>query len=112
MNETAAPIPHGENEMLRAKLDPAPSKLVKPPRVAAAPCALECRKTMMIPLHDLEGKPVDGFVVFGQVIGVHIDDRFIKDGLLDTAAMKPIARCGYHDYAVVERTFTLVRPES
>jgi flavin reductase (DIM6/NTAB) family NADH-FMN oxidoreductase RutF len=66
----------------------------------------------MIPLHDVDGKPVDGFVVFGQVLGVHIDDRFIKDGLLDTAAMKPIARCGYHDYAVVERTFTLVRPES
>jgi flavin reductase (DIM6/NTAB) family NADH-FMN oxidoreductase RutF len=112
MNETAAPIAYGENEMIRAGLAPAPSTLVRPPRVAAAPCALECRKTMMIPLHDVDGKPVDGFVVFGQVLGVHIDDRFIKDGLLDTAAMKPIARCGYHDYAVVERTFTLVRPES
>ncbi len=29
---------------------------------------------------------------------MHIDDRFIRNGLLDTAAMKPIARNGYHNY--------------
>ena len=36
----------------------------------------------------------NSLVEFGQVIGMHIDDRFIKDGLLDTAAMRPIARGG------------------
>jgi hypothetical protein len=45
------------------------------------------------------------------VVGVHIDDRFIANGLLDTAAMKPIARCGYSEYAVVEAVFSMVRPE-
>ena len=45
-----------------------------------------------------------------KVIGVHIDDRFVRNGLLDTAAMKPLARCGYHNYAVVERQFRMVRP--
>ena len=54
---------------------------------------------------------LDRHVVFGQVIGVHIDDRFIKDGFLDTAAMKPIARCGYNDYAVVEAVFSMKRPK-
>jgi flavin reductase (DIM6/NTAB) family NADH-FMN oxidoreductase RutF len=49
-------------------------------------------------------------LVFGQVVGVHIDDRFIRNGLLDTAAMKPIARCGYHQYAVVDAVFEMVRP--
>jgi hypothetical protein len=44
------------------------------------------------------------------VIGVHIDERFIKDGILDTAAMQPIARCGYSDYAVVDRVIPVVRP--
>jgi hypothetical protein len=44
------------------------------------------------------------------VVGIHIDDAFIKDGLVDTAAMKPIARCGYHDYAVVDEVFSLRRP--
>ncbi len=110
MNATSAPLPRGVNEMQRAGLAPAPSRLVKPPRVAASPCALECRLLQIVPLRDIEGAEVDCHVVFGQVIGVHIDDRFIRDGLLDTAAMKPIARCGYHNYAVVESQFRMVRP--
>jgi flavin reductase (DIM6/NTAB) family NADH-FMN oxidoreductase RutF len=110
MNATSAPLPHGVNEMERAGLAPAPSRLVKPPRVAAAPCALECKLIRIVPLNDLGGTALDGHVVIGQVIGVHIDDRFVKDGRLDTAAMKPIARCGYDEYAVVERMFAMTRP--
>jgi hypothetical protein len=34
-----------------------------------------------------------GYVAFGQVVGVHIDDRSVKDGRLNAAAMQPIARC-------------------
>ena len=110
MNQTSAPYERGVNEMERAGLEPAPSRLVRPPRVAASPCALECVLLQIVPMTDIEGQSLDTHVVFGQVIGVHIDDRFIRDGLLDTAAMKPIARCGYHNYAVVESQFTLVRP--
>ena len=110
MNVTSAPLARGINEMERAGLEPAPSRLVKPPRVKASPCALECRLVKIIPLEAADGKPVDGHVVLGQVIGVHIDDRFIVDGLLDTAAMKPIARCGYDQYAVVESVFSMQRP--
>ena len=43
---------------------------------------------------------------------MHIDDRYIRDGLLDTAAMKPIARGGYHDYSVLTESFTMRRPTS
>jgi flavin reductase (DIM6/NTAB) family NADH-FMN oxidoreductase RutF len=110
MNMTSAPLARGINEMERAGLESAPSRLVKPPRVKASPCALECRLVKIIPLEAADGKPVDGHVVLGQVIGVHIDDRFIVDGLLDTAAMKPIARCGYDQYAVVESVFSMQRP--
>ena len=110
MNATSAPFPRGANEMLAAGLTPAPSRLVKPPRIAESPCALECRVVQIVSLADLAGNDIDRHVVFGQVVGVHIDDRFLHDGLLDTAAMKPIARCGYHEYAVVEAVFELVRP--
>ncbi|HVV62853.1 MAG TPA: flavin reductase family protein [Pseudolabrys sp.] len=110
MNKTSAPMPRGVNEMERAGLKPAPSKFVKPPRVAAAPCALECKMLQIVSLSDLDGRPIDGHVVFGQVVGVYIDDRFLSGGRLDTAAMKPIARCGYDEYAVVEALFTMVRP--
>jgi flavin reductase (DIM6/NTAB) family NADH-FMN oxidoreductase RutF len=109
MNITSAPLPRGVNEMQRAGLQPAASRLVKPPRVAASPCALECKLVRIVALETADGTPVDGHVVFGQVVGVHIDDRFIVDGLLDTAAMKPIARCGYDQYAVVESVFSMER---
>ena len=112
MNATSAPLPHGINEMIRAGLEPAPSRLVKPPRVNASPCALECKLIKIVAMETADGKPVDCHVVFGQVVGVYIDDRFIVDGLLDTAAMKPIARCGYDQYSVVESVFSMTRPSA
>jgi flavin reductase (DIM6/NTAB) family NADH-FMN oxidoreductase RutF len=107
MNETSAPFERGVNEMSRAGLKPAPSRLVKPPRVAASPCALKT-----VPLTDLDGRALDAHVVIGQVVGIHIEDRFIHNGLLDTAAMRPIARAGYHEYFVAtqETRFVLKRP--
>ncbi len=110
MNLTSAPYPRGVDEMRAAGLTPAPSRLIKPPRVAESPCALECRLLQVVALSDLDGRPLERYVAFGQVVGIHIDDRFIRNGLLDTAAMKPIARCGYHDYGVLDETFTMKRP--
>jgi flavin reductase (DIM6/NTAB) family NADH-FMN oxidoreductase RutF len=111
MNATSAPLARGVNEMERAGLKPAPSRLVKPPRVAASPCALECKLIKIVPI-DIGVQAIDCHVVFGHVVGVHIDDRFIVDGRLDTAAMQPIARCGYDQYAVVQEVFSMTRPTS
>jgi flavin reductase (DIM6/NTAB) family NADH-FMN oxidoreductase RutF len=113
MNATSGPFPRGVNEMTEAGLDPAPSQLVKPPRVGAAPCALECRWLQTVRLQGIDGAPIDRFVVFGQVVGIYIDERFIKDGRLDTAALRPIARAGYHDYFVAtsETRFSIRRPK-
>jgi flavin reductase (DIM6/NTAB) family NADH-FMN oxidoreductase RutF len=110
MNATSASLPRGVSEFGSAGLAPAPSRLVRPPRVAVSPCALECRLVEIITLKSLEGTPVGAFLVLGQVVGVHIEDAFIRQGRLDTAALQPIARCGYADYAVVDRLFTLERP--
>src|SRR5215813_3558205 len=107
---TGVSYPRGINAMIEAGLDPVPSRLVKPPRVKASPCALECKLLQIVDLDDLDGKPSHRHVAFGQVVGIHIDDRFIKDGRLDTAAMRPIARCGYADYAVVDKVIPVVRP--
>ena len=112
MIATSGPYPRGVDEMKEAGLEAAPSTLVRPPRVKAAPCALECRWLQTVQLHDIDGVQIDRHVVFGQVVGVHIDERFIRDGLLDTAAMRPIARAGYHDYFVAtpETRFSIRRP--
>ncbi|HXI76736.1 MAG TPA: flavin reductase family protein [Steroidobacteraceae bacterium] len=112
MNTTSGPFPRGIDEMKQAGLEPAPSILVKPPRVKASPCAMECQWLQTVRLNDIHGDPTEQHVVFGQVVGVHIDERFIRDGLLDTAAMRPIARAGYGDYFVStpETKFSLRRP--
>jgi hypothetical protein len=34
----------------------------------------------------------------------------IRDGRFDTAAARPLARCGYQDYAVADRLIALARP--
>ena len=103
VKETSWTFPRGTNEMEAAGLEAAPSLLVKPPRIKASPCALECKWLQTLRLDDIDGKPAPRFIAFGQVIGIHIDERFIKDGLLDTAAMKPIMRAGYCDYFTVTR---------
>jgi flavin reductase (DIM6/NTAB) family NADH-FMN oxidoreductase RutF len=107
---TSATFPRGVNEMAQAGLAAAPSRLIRPPRVASSPCALECKLLRIVDLDNLDGQSADRHVVFGQVVGVHIDDSFIKNGRLDTAAMQPIARCGYSDYAVVDKVFAVARP--
>jgi flavin reductase (DIM6/NTAB) family NADH-FMN oxidoreductase RutF len=113
MNMTAAPVPRGVDEFPIGDLIAASSRLVKPPRVKQSPAAFECKhwKTIELPPAEPGGKSTYS-VVFGRVVGVHIDDEFIKDGIVDTGAMRPIARLGYMDYAVVtpESVFTINRP--
>lgn len=112
VNATSAPLPRGNNEMAHAGLEAAPSRLVKPPRVAAAPAALECRWVKTVALDPLDGGPATHWMVIGQVVGIYIDDRFIVDGIVDTGAMKPIMRAGYRDYFVAtnEARFAMTRP--
>ncbi|HEY8579788.1 MAG TPA: flavin reductase family protein [Beijerinckiaceae bacterium] len=111
MNMTSAPLTRGESEFVHAGLETAPCMLVKPPRVAASPCALECKVTQAITLLDKDGGATDRTLVLGQVIGLHVDERYLKDGMIDIVAMKPIARCGYQDYTAIDRVFPLKRPE-
>jgi flavin reductase (DIM6/NTAB) family NADH-FMN oxidoreductase RutF len=110
MNATAAPLPRGESEFRHAGLQTAPSRLVKPPRVARSPAALECKVTQTIRLTDKDGRDAARILVLGQVVGMHVDERFVKNGRLDAAAMQPIARCGYDEYTVIERVFSMTRP--
>ena len=110
MNASAASLPRGESEFDHAKLETAPSRLVRPPRVAASPAAFECKVTEMVKLKDVDGRDSGRRLVLGRVVGVHIDERFVRDGRVDSAAMRPIARGGYDEYSVVERVFSMPRP--
>lgn len=112
-NMTSASVPYGVDEFPIGDLTAAPSHLVKPPRVKESPAALECKYWTTVALPPLEpGGEIRNWVVFGQVVGIYIDDRFVKDGIVDTGAMRPIGRLGYMDYAVVtpETMFSIDRP--
>jgi flavin reductase (DIM6/NTAB) family NADH-FMN oxidoreductase RutF len=110
MNMTSAPLARGENEFLHARLTMAPSQIVRPPRVAEAPTALECKLLQIVSPAQLSGAPSNCHIVIGQVVGVHIDERFVENGRLNTSAMRPIARMGYDEYAVIEKPFAITRP--
>jgi flavin reductase (DIM6/NTAB) family NADH-FMN oxidoreductase RutF len=112
MNVTTAMVAYGIDEMKLAGLTPAPCRFVKAPRVKESPVALECRywKTVELPVE--QGHEAQrASVVFGQVVGVHIDDAIIKDGRVDTLAFKPVARLGYSEYTTTENVWRLRRPD-
>jgi flavin reductase (DIM6/NTAB) family NADH-FMN oxidoreductase RutF len=113
MNTTSTPLPRGESEFEQAQLEMASSRVVRAPRVAASPCALECRVVHSQELLDLGGAGTDRYLIVGQVVGVHIADEFINEGRVDTVALQPLARLGYRsEYAVVESMFEMPRPYS
>jgi flavin reductase (DIM6/NTAB) family NADH-FMN oxidoreductase RutF len=98
--------------MERAGLAAAPSRLVRPPRVADAPAALECKLLLLVlPLKDLAGRPTGSTLLLAQVVGVHINPAYLKGGLFDLVAAGTIARYGYRgDYAEVTSLFEMLRP--
>lgn len=111
MNMTSAPLPRGESEFDHAGLASAPSQLVKPPRVAQAAAALECKLVDIIELRDSDGQSVNSFLVLGHVVGVYLDEAYISEGRFDMVAAGTIARCGYSDYTKADDLFSITRPK-
>jgi len=92
-------------------LDKIPGEAVAVPRVAGAPAAMECRLVETKTLVGLDGRPVGNTLVIGQVVRVHIDTAYLRDGLFDTVGAGTIARCGYRNaYAEIDSLFELERP--
>ncbi|MDP1027187.1 flavin reductase family protein [Sphingomonas sp. KR1UV-12] len=111
MNATSATT--GEDEFALAGLEPAPSRLVVPPRVAASPVAFECRLTQLIRLQTKEGEPIDQWLAIGEAVGIHIDTALLEDGVYQTARARPISRGGGPaDYfeATEDTRFLMRRP--
>ena len=110
MNLTAEHMPSNIDEMKAVRLEAAACKFINPPRVAAAPASFECRyiKTVDLPIGST-GR--ESHVVLGEVIGIHIDDSVIVDGIIDIGLLRPVARLGYMDYAVIDKSFTMMRPD-
>jgi flavin reductase (DIM6/NTAB) family NADH-FMN oxidoreductase RutF len=113
MNITGGDYPENVSEPDLAKLAMAPSRKVKPPRVARSPIALECVYAQTVKLFSGNGKKHNYEMVIGEVVNVHIDDAVIVDGLVDMARIRAIGRLGYRgDYTVVDNIFEMPRVAS
>ena len=111
MNQTS--IPAEVDEFARAGLAAAPSVEIAAPRVGSSPVNFECRLAHLIELSDAAGLRTGGWLVVGEVVAVHIDQRLITDGVYDTAAGHPVQRGGgptaYYGLDPATR-FDLTRP--
>ncbi len=110
MNETSISLPHGESELIHAGIEGLASVKVRPLRVKGAPIHLECRylQTVELPC----SSPTErNWAIFGEVVGVHIDESVLVDGRVDVTRFEPVARLGYLDYTWVSDVFSMRRPD-
>lgn len=106
MNASSGTLGAGIDEFEHAGLAKADCKIVKAPRVAASPAALECKLYKII---DLPGE--NNVMVLGEVVGIHLDESVIVNGIFDVTRYNPLARLGYKDYTAVTDKFVLERPK-
>ena len=114
MNQTCKAVPPEVSEFDIAGLSTAPSNIVSVPRVAESPVSFECRCTQILQLKTLEGNSVETWVVFGEVVGIHIEERLISTGIYDTATAQHVMRGGGPaDYFSIgpEQLFKIYRPQ-
>ncbi len=78
MNRTSAPIAPDVDEFDLAGLTRAPARHVAVPHVAESPAALECKLLQVMRLNNLDGEPMNNWIAFEQVVGVHIRGEFLK----------------------------------
>lgn len=106
MNLTSAGLPADADEFEHAGLTKGDCNEITAPRVAASPASLECKLFKIV---DLPGD--HNHMVIGRVVGIHIDDSAIVNGIFDVTTFNPLARLGYRDYTTVRDLFPLKRPE-
>ena len=112
MNHSSIAVPYGVNEFELAGLTAKPGKLVDAPYVGEAFAVLECRVTEMLQPKGLDGEASENIMVIGQVVGIHIDEAVIRNGRLDMALARPVARMGYMDYSEGSDVFEMMRPKT
>lgn len=113
MNQTSAPVGPQVSEFERAQLASLPSRLVNVPRVADSPVAFECRSTQIIQLQSADAQPLPTWLVLGEVVGVHIAEHLLHNGVYDTARADHVLRGGGPaDYFSIgpEQLFRMQRP--
>jgi flavin reductase (DIM6/NTAB) family NADH-FMN oxidoreductase RutF len=106
MNRTATEFEAGINEFEWGGVTPAPSQVVRVPRVAEAPIAFECRLQQIVLVK--EG-PGGGAAVFGEVQSIYVRDDVIAHGRILPDVLQPIGRLAGSTYAHINDLFEMHR---
>jgi flavin reductase (DIM6/NTAB) family NADH-FMN oxidoreductase RutF len=108
MNLTSGEYDATIDEFEAAKVASAPSRLVRPPRVAESPVSFECKLYQIL---DFNPDPEGGSLVIGEIVSVHVDERNLKEGRLDRNSLDLIGRMGGMQYTRTTERFEMVRPK-
>ncbi len=108
MNLTSGDYDASINEFEVAKLGSAPSKVVRPRRVAESPVSFECKLHQIL---DFNPAPEGGSLVIGEIVSIHVDERHLKEGRLDRNSLDLIGRMGGMQYTRTTERFEMVRPK-
>lgn len=101
MHRTAADFPPHIDEFVATGLEKLPSEVVKPPRIAGPPVAMECKVDRIFSVGDY-----DDHVVWGRIVRFHIrDDLYLDRGRVDTSALTPVGRLAA-EYTASDNVFT------
>jgi len=109
MTLSSIDAPSDVDEFKFTKLKKRKSKKVTAPSVAESPVNLECKLLKTLKLKSNSKKY--GTVVIGEVIGIFINNKFIKKGRVDSTAMRYVARLGYSEYTTISSQFRMHHPK-
>lgn len=108
MNATSAMLGFEESEFERFGIAAAPSVVIRPPRVANASVAFECRLDRIIRVS--EG-PAGGNMVLGRIVRMYVADAVIGGGgYPDPDRLDLVGRMGGTEYLRTRDRFSLDRP--
>lgn len=108
MNLTSGEWEYGVNEFEVARLETQPSLEVKPPRVAAAPVAMEAKLVQIVPV-----EATSSTLILGRILRYHVRADLLRpNGLIDPSLLRPITRLGGEEYATIGRVFEMSRPQT
>ena len=110
MNESSYSFDNNESEVEKLNIETEDSNMVSIPRVKLSPAHFECTLFKIIDLpSDSSGDP--NHLIIGNIIGINISDKIIKNDRIDIGELKPISRMGYDEYALINTIFSMKRPK-
>ena len=102
LHQSSYEYPADVSEVDELGLATLPSKLIRVPRLAAAPIAMECRLRHVIEFGETRSR-----LIVGEVVMFHFRDGLVENGKIDTKSLNPICRLGGPRYATLGDIVTM-----